>query len=70
MTGILLLLGNLFNNNPVRSDQFAGAARSLAVATFLMLPVGNLFDGPDGMIFWGFLGIGSAARMYNHHSKR
>lgn len=63
--GMLLMIFSLFQGSETRLDQFASTARAIVVSVFAMLPMGNTIVGVSGVIFWGFLGIGMAARRYH-----
>jgi len=65
--GLLLLLIKLFLDSEGGSDSFASAARGICLSIFVMLIFSSLMLGLSGAVFWGFLGIGSAANRYNKH---
>lgn len=65
--GIIMMILDLFKTRLNRLDSFASTARAIVLSTISMLPIGNLLDGVDGMIFWSFLGLGLAANNYYRH---
>ncbi|HBE16150.1 MAG TPA: glucose-6-phosphate isomerase [Cyanobacteria bacterium UBA11149] len=65
--GIVMMIFNLFKTRVTRLDSFASTARAIVLSTISMLPIGNLLDGVDGIIFWSFLGIGLAGNNYHIH---
>jgi len=67
VSGTVLLLFNLFNESEGGSDLFAAAARSICFSMFVMLIFSSLMLGLMGAVFWGFMGIGTAANRYNRH---
>ncbi len=68
-TGVLLLLFTLFQGSEARSDQFASAARAIAVSAFIQLPLGRPHVEVQGMIMWGFISLGIAAKKYHQSHK-
>ena len=70
ITGMFLLLFNLFQNSEGGSDVFASAARAICLSMFVMLIFSSLMLGLMGAVFWGFLGIGTAANRYNSYQKQ
>jgi hypothetical protein len=48
-----------------RIDPFANAARASTVALISILPIGEVFTGPTGMLLWSMAGLSIAARA--HH---
>lgn len=69
MGGVLLIFFSLFQGREGRSDPFASAARSISFGLVPMLAGANVMVAASGMIFWGFLGIGMAARKYYQHQQ-
>ena len=69
VSGLVLLLFNLFNESEGGTDLFASAARSTCFSIFIMLIFSSLMLGLTGVVFWGFMGIGTAANRYNRHQK-
>lgn len=63
--GAIMLLFNQFRGEEGRSDPFASAARSITLSFFAILALGPFMMGLAGMVMWGFLGLGMAAR--KHH---
>jgi hypothetical protein len=68
--GTLFLLINLFLRSEGGSDSFASAARGICLSIFVMLIFSSLMVGISGAVFWGFLGIGTAANRYNYEQKQ
>ena len=63
--GIMLLLFKLFQGSEGRFDTFAGAARAIAVSSFLVqIGLNPLTMGSFAMVLWGFVGVGMAAHKY------
>lgn len=67
--GLALLMYNLFQGSEACHDTFASAARAITLATFAQLPLGSVMLSLSGMVLWGFLGIGIAARKYYLHQQ-
>lgn len=69
LSGILMLLLHLFQGQgaKIRSDPFMSAARSIAVAIFTQIPFGQSHIGSQGMVLWGFIAMGIAAKKYSYH---
>ncbi|MDJ0732506.1 MAG: O-antigen ligase family protein [Nostocaceae cyanobacterium] len=61
---IIILLHNLFQGSEGRSDSFASASRSICIAIFFQLIFSSLMISLAGVVFWGFLGMGMAAKKY------
>ena len=61
LSGVLLLLLRLYIGTEDRSDAFISIARAVAIANFVMLPLGNPTLEVQGVIFWGFLGMGTGS---------
>jgi len=64
MGGILLSFFSLFQGSESRFDPFAAVARAIAFASLSQIPLGNPFAAVQGVILWGFTGIGMAAQRY------
>lgn len=64
LAGMILLLFNQFRGDEGRLDPFASAARSITLSFFAILALGPFMVGLAGMVMWGFLGLGMAARKY------
>lgn len=62
--GLLLVLLSLFQSSESRFDPFAGVARAVALAVFTRIPFAVPFVEAQGMILWGFLGLGMIAKKY------
>lgn len=69
LSGVILLFYSLFQRSMSRFDSFMAASRSIAVATFAQVPFGDPTIDTQGVILWGFLGIGMAARKYHQHQR-
>ncbi|GAB4461735.1 MAG: hypothetical protein OHK0037_11360 [Elainellaceae cyanobacterium] len=67
--GIIFLLINLFKDTAIRSDSFASIARSIALAIFFQFIFSSVMLGIQGMVLWGFIGIGMAASRYHRHRR-
>ncbi|EAW35726.1 hypothetical protein [Lyngbya sp. PCC 8106] len=67
--GILILIFSLFQGSETRNDQFASAARAIAVSTFIQLPLTRSYVEVQGMILWSFLSLGVAAKKYYNFQK-
>ncbi len=67
--GVILILFNLFQGSEINGDAFASASRAIALGTFLQIILNVVTEGAIGMFFWGFLGIGMAARNYYLYQK-
>ena len=64
--GICMLLYKLCQDS-TPFDAFASAARAIIFGFLPMLAGSNVIIGISGMVFWGFLGLGMAARRYHLH---
>ncbi|MDJ0574094.1 MAG: O-antigen ligase family protein [Xenococcaceae cyanobacterium MO_234.B1] len=67
--GMLLLILNLFYQSASRNDAFATAMRGVIITIVARLPLNSPLKGVQGIIFWGFLGLGVAAHRYYQHQK-
>ena len=63
--GIAALLLQSARFTEPRTDAFANAARASTVALISILPIGDVFTGPTGMLLWSMAGLSIAARV--HH---
>ncbi len=68
-SGIMLLMLSLFQGSETCNDQFAAAARAIAVSTFIQLPLTRPNVEVQGMIFWGFMSLGMAAKKYYNYQR-
>lgn len=69
MGGMLLLLFELFQASEMSFDSFACTARAIAFGVFVQLIFGSvMLEGP-GVVLWGFLSTGIAARKYHQHQR-
>lgn len=69
MSGLLLLVLQLFQGYSQFSDPFANAARALTLSILCQLPLGSVMLGFQGMVLWSFLGLGLAARSHEQHQR-
>jgi len=70
MCGIVLLFFKLFQSSVASFDPFVCAARAISVGALVQVFFGDVFLGLDGMVLWGFLGMGIAANKYYKHQRR
>ncbi|MEO1147437.1 MAG: O-antigen ligase domain-containing protein [Cyanobacteria bacterium J06638_22] len=71
--GMLMLLFNQFRGDEGRYDAFASGARAITLSFFAILSLGPFMLGLAGMMMWGFLGFGMAARkhtVYQRHQRQ
>jgi hypothetical protein len=67
MGGMLLLVFSLFQGSEGNSDLFVGTTRAIVMSALVRLPVNSPMLGVNGVILWGFLGLGMAAKKYYWH---
>ncbi|VEP15939.1 O-antigen ligase like membrane family protein [Hyella patelloides LEGE 07179] len=67
--GMLLLILNLFYQSASRNDAFATAMRGVVMTVVARLPLNSPLKEVQGIIFWGFLGLGVAAHRYYQYQK-
>lgn len=67
MAGMLLLIFNLFQGSEGRFDPFLASARAIVISCLVRMPVNSAIGGSSGLLLWGFLGIGLAAKKYYQH---
>ena len=65
VTGITLLFYTVFQGTETRFDEFASAARAIAIGIFAQMGLNVAMLGVVGMVLWGFLGIALAASRYH-----
>jgi len=65
--GISLILYDLYQGSQSRNDSFANAARAISLGMFSQLILGSSMLGLSGMILWGFMGMGMAAKKYHQY---
>jgi hypothetical protein len=70
LSGMMMLLFNQFRGSEGRSDPFASAARSITLSFFAILALGPFMVGLAGMVMWGFLGLGMAARKHHAYQEK
>lgn len=63
--GIAGLMFQFFRFRETRSDPFANAVRSTAIALVSILPIGDVFTGSTGTLLWMSVGFGIAAHAYH-----
>jgi len=68
--GILLLTFNQVRGDEGRTDPFATAARSITMSFLAILTLGPFMLGLAGIVMWGFMGFGMAARKYHIHQRQ
>jgi hypothetical protein len=64
LSGILLLVLNIWRGHRWSGDFFAAVCLGIAVATVALLLFRNAFAGSSGAIFWCFIGLGVASARY------
>ena len=67
MGGWLLLTFDLFRGSESITDTVASTACSVVVSSFFMLSFAVSMIEIPGIVLWGFLGLGLAARKYYRH---
>jgi len=67
LSGVFLLMFNLFRSSVGKFDSFAIAVRAICTGSLVQIFLGNVFIGIDGAVVWSFLGIGVAANKYYNH---
>ena len=67
--GMVLLIVNLFYQSSSNDDPFAIATRGVVMTIIARLPLNSPLAGIQGVICWGFLGLGVAAHRYHQHQK-
>ena len=70
MGGWLLLTFDLFRGSESRTDTVASTARAVVVSSFFMLSFAMSMIEIPGIVLWGFLGIGLAAKKYSRHQSK
>ncbi len=68
-TGIMLLIFSLFSNNRIKADVFACGTQAIVLSVITQSPLNLVFAGPQAVILWGFLGVGTAACKYYSTTK-
>lgn len=64
LSGMVGLLFRAFQMSPKSADPLPNAARAIAFATFVQIPLGRPHIEVQGTILWGFLGIAIAGKKY------
>lgn len=67
--GMILLLFRLTRSVRNSNDVFFNAACAVTISIVIQMPFGSVIRGLPGVVLWGFLGIGLAARKYHHASR-
>ncbi|MBI3568279.1 MAG: O-antigen ligase family protein [Gemmatimonadetes bacterium] len=62
ISGLILQSARYFE---ARNDSFANAIRATAVALVSILPVGDVFTGPTGLLIWSMIGLGIGAHAFH-----
>lgn len=70
LAGMLLLAFNQVRGDEGRTDPFATAARSITMSFLAILTLGPFMLGLSGIIMWGFLGLGMAARKHHIYQRK
>ncbi len=65
LSGLFLMLYTLFQTTASQLDEFALAARAIALGLLAQIGLNVSMLGVSGMVLWGFLGIGLSAAKYN-----
>jgi hypothetical protein len=65
LLGIGALLVQSVRFAEARRDQFAGALRATSLAIVAIMPIGDIFSGSTGALFWSVLGLGIAAHAFH-----
>lgn len=68
--GLFALIFQLFQGNDSQNDKFLAAARAIVFSNILQLPFGSIMIDVLGIMLWGFLGIGLAARQYHQFQRK
>ncbi|MGB3533143.1 MAG: O-antigen ligase domain-containing protein [Microcoleaceae cyanobacterium] len=69
-SGVLILMFSLFQGSETRADPFASAACAIAISTLIQLPLARPHVEVQGMILWGFMSLGIAAKKYNKFNQK
>jgi len=63
--GISGLVLQSFRFAEARNDSFSNAVRASAAALVSILPVGDVFTGPTGLLIWSMIGLGIGAHAFH-----
>lgn len=63
--GIGGVIAQSFRFVEAKNDSFSNAVRATALALVSMLPVGDVFTGPTGLLIWSMVGLGIGAHAYH-----
>jgi hypothetical protein len=66
LSGLLMLLYELFRPAALVDDPFVAVSRAIAVGCLATLPYGSGMLAADGIVLWGFIGMSLAARKYHN----
>ncbi len=67
--GIILICFSLLRSSEGRFDVFASISRAIGISFFAQLVGYSSQLGFNGLLFWGFLGLGMAANKYYQHQR-
>jgi hypothetical protein len=69
VSGIVLILFNLWQSSAGRFDPFVSTARAVSTGALVQIVLGNVLIGLPGMVVWCFLGIAMAGNNYYRHQR-
>lgn len=64
ISGIVLLMFNIFYGKKNRSDTFINGTQVIILSILIQSPLNMILGGPPSVLLWSFLGIGAAAQKY------
>lgn len=67
ISGILLLVFNLFRESKANKDPFLSATQAIIISCLIRLPVNAVVIAASGIPFWFFLGIGTAMLKHSQY---
>jgi hypothetical protein len=70
VSGVVLLIFNLFKQPSPSSDPFIGTARAIVLTALVRFPLNVPMLGASGLLLWTFLGIGLAGLKYHQKQKQ
>lgn len=70
LSGLLLLVINLFQRTSRQSDYFVSVSRSVAIGTLAQIGLNIVTIAPIGIAMWGFVAMGIAAQKYDQQQQR
>jgi hypothetical protein len=65
LSGLLLLVINLFQRTSRQSDSFVSVSRAVAIGTLSQIGLNVVTIAPIGIAMWGFVAMGLAAQKYD-----